>query len=124
MPTKNHLFIGAVFCLLFLLEEAEEALAVDFFGFFDFHEFEDGGSNVGEESFYLCLFPYHFFGAFFSVVVGSHKPQGDGVLGMFRVFLSGFEVANLFDIAVIGGNEEGAARLENGRNEQGEAFIG
>lgn len=96
---------------LFSLKQAHEALAVDFFGFFDAHEIENGGGDIGQESFDLRFFAHHFFSAFFSVVIRGDKPERDGVFGMLGVFFAGFEIANLFDIAVIGRDEEGTARL-------------
>ena len=115
--------------LLFLfdllpLEESHEALAVDFFGFLDAHEVENGGGDIGEESFDLRFFAHHFFGALLVVIIRGDKPERDRIFGMFGVFFTGFEVANFFDIAVVGCDEDGAACLKNGWNEQGEAFIG
>lgn len=94
-----------------------------FFGFFEVHNLENGGSDVGEEPLYLGFFSHDFFGGLFAVIIRRYEPDGDGVFGMFGVRFAGFEISHFLDIAVIGGDEEGAARLENDGDEEREAFV-
>ena len=59
----------------------------------------------------LVLLPDHLGGVLFTVIAGSNVPERDRIGRMFGVALAGLEIGDLFDIAMVGRDDEGSACL-------------